>query len=250
MLFVSTPNFDDLPPAPGFPARKQQRRRSPLTRDAIVDAAFAVIAAGNEAELNMRAVAEKLGTGPASLYAHVSGKDELVALMIDRLAVTMFEPGPGKGPWQEQIKEVIRGIRRELGAHRELAFGSLGTIPTGPNSLRIINAMLGVMREAGLPDQVIAFAVDILPLYATATAFEESLQSLKDAGGPEAAQFHEEIHRYFAALPAARFPHIVALADALAAGEGDERFEFGLDALVRGVESMRQSEKPAGNGSS
>ena len=73
---------------------------------------------------------------------------------------------------------------------------------------------------------------------------------IEDAGGQEAAQFHAEIHRYFAALPVARFPHIVALSDALAAGEGDERFEFGLDALVRGVESMRQSEKPAENGSS
>jgi AcrR family transcriptional regulator len=237
MLFVSTPGFDDLPPAPGFPARKTRQRRS-LTREAIVDAAFAVLEE-TDAELNMRAVAERLGTGPASLYAHVSGKDELVALMIDRLAGAIYVPEPGKGPWQDQVKEVIRGIRRELARHRDLAFGSLGNIPTGPNSLRVINGVLGVMREARLPDQVIAFAVDILPLYATATAFEETLRSLKDNPGEEGAAFHAEIHRYFAALPVDRFPHIVALAGALASGEGDDRFEFGLDALIRGVDAMK-----------
>jgi AcrR family transcriptional regulator len=237
MLFVSSPQFDDLPPAPGFPVRKTRRRRA-LTREAIVDAAFAVLDE-TDAELNMRAVAERLGTGPASLYAHVSGKDELVALMIDRLAGDIFVPGPGRGPWQEQVKQVIRGIRSGLAAHRDLAHGSLGTIPTGPNVLRVIDGLLGVMREAGLPDQVIAFAVDILPLYATATAYEETLHSMKDAAGEQGAQYIEEMRRYWKALPVARFPHIVALADALASGEGDDRFEFGLDALVRGVESMK-----------
>jgi AcrR family transcriptional regulator len=236
MLFVSSPPFDDLPPAPGFPARKRQRRS--LTREAIVDAAFAVFDEGGSAELNMRAVAERLGTGPASLYAHVSGKDELMALMTDRLAGNIHVPEPGKGPWQEQIKEVIRGIRRELGAHRDLAHASLGTIPTGPNSLRVINGMLGVMREAGLPDRVIAFAVDILPLYATATAYEESLHAMKDVDGDEGARYIAEMRRYWQSLPVARFPHIVALAEELTSGEGDDRFEFGLDALVRGVETM------------
>ena len=32
-----------------------------------------------------------------------------------------------------------------------------------------------MLLDAGLPDKVIAYAVDILPLYATATAYEESL---------------------------------------------------------------------------
>jgi AcrR family transcriptional regulator len=188
--------------------------------------------------MNMRAVAERLGTGPASLYAHVSGKDELLALLLDKVAVDIPLPVPGAAPWQEQLKDAIRGVRRMLGAPRDLARASLGTVPTGPNALRLIDALLGVLREAGLPDQVIAYAVDVLPLYATATAYEESLYTAKELpdGG---AQFVAELRRFFAALPVDRFPNIVAMAVPLTTETGeDDRFEFGLDALVRGIESM------------
>ena len=42
----------------------------------------------------MRRVADALGTGPASLYAHVTGKEELLDHMIDRLAATIVVPEP------------------------------------------------------------------------------------------------------------------------------------------------------------
>jgi AcrR family transcriptional regulator len=237
MVFVSSPVFDDLPPAPGARGRKKPRRS--LTREAVVDAAIEVLDDGGIDGMNMRAVAERLGTGPASLYAHVSGKDELLALIIDKLAGDIALPVIGAAPWQEQLKDAIRGMRRMLGEHRDLARASLGNIPTGPNALRLINAVLGVLRDAGLPDQVIAYAVDILPLYATATAYEESLYTAKELPD-EGEAFIAEMRRYFSSLPVDRFPHIVALAVPLTTNEGpDDRFEFGLDALVRGIETMR-----------
>ena len=118
--------------------------------------------------LNMRAVADRLGTGPSSLYAHFAGKDELLAAMIDRIAGELPIAEVGNGPWQEQLKDAIRAIRAGLAAHRDLARAALGNIPTGPNALRWVNGLLGVLRDAGLPDHVIAYAVDILPLYAHA----------------------------------------------------------------------------------
>jgi AcrR family transcriptional regulator len=236
MLFVSSPSYEDLPPAPGARGRRRPARRA-LTREAIVDAALALLDEGGIEGLNMRALAERLGTGPASLYAHVSGKDELLALLIDKVSSEIPVPVPGEAPWQDQVKDAVRAIRRVLAAHGDLAHASLGNIPTGPNALRVINGFLGVLREAGLPDQVIAFAADILPLYATATAYEESLYAAKDLPD-EGAQYVAELRRYFGALPVDRFPHIVALAEPLTAGEGDARFEFGLDALVRGIASM------------
>jgi len=218
-------------------SRRPQRRT--LSPDAIVEAALAVLDEGGVDSLNMRAVADRLGTGPSSLYAHFAGKDELLAAMLDRVAGDLPIAAVGNGPWQEQLKNAIRGIRTGLAAHRDLARASLGNIPTGPNALRWVDGLLGVLRDAGLPDHVIAYAVDILPLYATATAYEGSLyaaQGLPDSG----AQYIAELRQYFQALPADRFPHIVALAVPLTSeAEPDARFEFGLDALVRGIETMR-----------
>ena len=44
--------------------------------------------------------------------------------------------------------------------------------------------------------------------------------------------------RYFASLPPDRFPNIVSLAVPLTTGDGDERFEFGMDVLIRGLAAM------------
>ena len=239
MVFVSSPVFDDLPPAPGFRGARKPRRRA-LTREAIVDAAIEVLDEGGIDGMNMRAVAERLGTGPASLYAHVSGKDELLQLIIEKLCGDIPLPEIGAGTWQDQLKDAVRAMRRMFSEHKDLARASLGNIPTGPNALRYVNALLGVLRDAGLPDQVIAYAVDILPLYATATAYEESLYSAKDMPD-EGEAFIAELRRYFSSLPADRFPHIVALAVPLTTNDSpDARFEFGLDALVRGIETMRE----------
>jgi AcrR family transcriptional regulator len=218
--------------------RKPPRRT--LNPDAIVDAAFAVLDEGGGVDaLNMRAVADRLSTGPASLYAHFAGKDELLAAMIDRVAGELPSAEVGEGPWQEQLKDAIRAIRGGLAAHHDLARASLGTIPTGPNALRWVNGLLGVLRDAGLPDQVIAYAVDILPLYANATAYEESLYTAKGSW-EDAEKYIAQLRHYFQSLPADRFPHIVAMAVPLTTGGSeDERFEFGLDALVRGIETMR-----------
>jgi hypothetical protein len=93
------------------------------------------------------------------------------------------------------------------------------------------------IRAGGLPDKVAGIAADILPLYATAYAFEQGVYAERVGENPE--EYFEEIDRFFHALPAARFPNIAALADAIAGGDSDDepdaRFEFGLDLLVRGL---------------
>jgi len=225
----------ELPPPPRRRPRRPARRG--LSAEAIVDAAFAVLDEGGGVDaLNMRAVADRLGTGPASLYAHFAGKDELLAAMIDRIAGELPLAEVGKAPWQEQLKDAIRAIRAGLGAHHDLARASLGSIPTGPNALRWVDALLGVLRDAGLPDRVIAYAVDILPLYATATAYEESLYRAHEQPDED---YIGELRRYYQALPPERFPNLVALAVPLTTTETEyDRFEFGLDALVRGIETM------------
>jgi hypothetical protein len=100
--------------------------------------------------------------------------------------------------------------------------------------------MIGILRAGGLPDQVIAYACDLLPLYAMAVAYEESLYGNEVDSPEEVSAYVESMRAYFAGLPPARFPNIVALAAALTAGDadGNERFEFGLDVLVRGLATM------------
>ena len=43
---------------------------------------------------------------------------------------------------------------------------------------------------------------------------------------------------YLAMLPPERFPHLLAASGELATGDADQRFEFGLDLLIRVLASM------------
>ena len=110
---------------------KPERTRHPLSREAIVDAALKIIDEQGYSALSMRAVAQALGTGPASLYAHVANKEQLVDLVMDRVYGEFEVPEPGAAPWQEQLKAFARSGVRVMLSHRGLAAATLGGPPMG-----------------------------------------------------------------------------------------------------------------------
>ena len=204
--------------------------RRGLTRDAISEAAMRVLDAEGLDAVTMRRVAQELGTGPASLYAHVNGKDDLFAILVDSAIGEAELPDPTVGDWQEQTKECVRLIRRVYTAHRDLARASMGVVPTGPNALRASDHMLGILRSGGLDDQSCAWAVDALALYGTAIALEDGMEGLQSDPA-----YYEDVHQQFAQVPADQYPNLASMVDALVSGDADERFEFGLDLLVSGL---------------
>ncbi len=239
-------NSAELPPAPHMPSRtaaagpRAARERS-LSREAIATAALAIVDREGLDAMTMRRVAQALDTGAASLYAHVASKEQLLELVIERAIGEVElsgEPDPER--WQEQLKEALRAIRAVFARHRDLARASFARIPLGENALRGSEWMIAVMRAGGLPDQVIAYGCDLLPLYVMSVAYEESLYAGQSEKPEAVAQFVADLRRYFSSLPVDRFPNVVGLAGPLTAGggHGDERFEFGLEVLVRGLTAM------------
>jgi AcrR family transcriptional regulator len=210
--------------------------RTSFVLDAITDTALRIVDTEGLDGLSMRRLADELGTGPASLYAHVSGKPELLQLLIDRVAGELELPEPDPERWREQLKNIARRMRAVLQAHSDLAGASLANIPTGPNAMRVIDGLLGVLRAGRLPDPAVAYAADLIPQFVTINAYEGSLFERRMEREPE---YLTELGAYFASLPAERFPNVAALAHELMQGEaGDERFEFGLDGIVSGLASM------------
>lgn len=206
---------------------------TPLSRQRIVDAALNILDAEHLSAVTMRRVAAELGTGPASLYAHVANKDELHVLMLDRIAAAIDVPEADPKNWMEQAKHVVRSMRDVMVSKPGIAGVAVAQIPIGPEALRVSEGLIAILRAGGLSDKVVGFAIDLLPLYATAIAQEISVRGT-DAT-VDYAEVGEQLRAFFSSLPADRFPHILSLADALTAGAGDERFEFGLDILVAGL---------------
>ena len=228
-----------VPDPPWQAAPRARPARAPLSQDAIVHAALRVLDREGSAGLSMRRVAEELGTGPASLYWHVANKDALINLIIDQVASEIPLPEPDPDRWQEQLREWLLGVRRGFERHPGVAALTLGRVPTGPNVLRWAEWTLALLRGAGIPDRIAAFAGDLLGLYLGATGYEAAMPPMTSATG-EPLSVEESvatIRGYFASLPADQFPNVVATVDELVSGGPEERFELGLDVILRGLAS-------------
>jgi AcrR family transcriptional regulator len=231
MVFVSSA---DLPEPPWSSLRGKRAPRKQLTRESIADAAMHIVDSEGMDALSMRRLAQELGVQASALYTHVSGKGELLQLLIDRVAGELSVPDPDPARWQEQLKEVVRAMYHELLRHRDLAGASLANIPTGPNVLAFTDRLLALLLAGRLPKQVAGYAADLIPQFVTVSAYERSLFEERLERQPE---YFDAVHQYWSALPAERFPVLTSMiGEIMNPDEGpDDRFEFGLDVLVRGL---------------
>jgi AcrR family transcriptional regulator len=221
------------------PARERLRRDRHLSREAIIEAAIRVLDAEGVDAVTMRRVAEELHTGPASLYAHIDAKDELLAAIYDQVmsSVDVSDIKPSAARWQSQIKEFMRRFRRVLLEHRDLAKVQLGTVPSGEHAAQAMEKMLAILDIAKLPPKVIGYAPDLLAQYLTASTYEHYLWREQAVNEADMAGFHQELQEYFESLPASEYPTLHKLAPLLVQADESEdtRFEFGLDILVKGI---------------
>ncbi|HEY2442741.1 MAG TPA: TetR/AcrR family transcriptional regulator [Streptosporangiaceae bacterium] len=228
----------DAAPEPPWRSDQRSAAKTPLTREAVVDAALRVMDAEGIDGLSMRRVGEELGTGAASIYWHVRNKGELLQLIFERVVEEIRLPEPDPARWQEQLREHALGIRKVLNSHRDVARLSLGRIPSGPALAVLAEWLFTLLRPVGIPDQVIAYLGDFMALYAGAYAFEESLgPSTLTGGNMSPEQFFSMLKGYLLSLPEERFPHTRSAVDALFSGGPDERYEFGIDLILRGLNS-------------
>jgi len=240
-------------PAPKRPVRRRSAagRKATLTTEAVVAAAIEVLDEGGVAGLSMRRVAEHLGTGAASLYAHVSGKEELLELVYDALVgqVALVEPDPAT--WREQLRRIMTDFHDVLVSHTDAALAGLGRIPTSPQTMAAAEVLAGIMRAGGLSPKVVALGLDQLVLYVSATAFEDGLFR-RGMDEEEMLRYYAGIHAFYAALPANRYPVLASIAPDMTGHDDVERFNFGLDVLIGGLEAVdariRESGQGAGQG--
>ncbi|MBV9278535.1 MAG: TetR/AcrR family transcriptional regulator C-terminal domain-containing protein [Chloroflexi bacterium] len=232
-------------PEPPWRLPARPAPRAPLTRDAIVEAALRVLDAEGIEGLSMRRVAEELGAGAASLYYHVRNKDALSQLIFERVTEEVALPEPDPCRWKEQLRDLAIQMRAVLNRHRDVARLSFGRIPGGPTLARYTEWLFRLLKPVGIPDRVIAYLGDLFGLYVGAYAFEDSLGVSSPTGEdlpPE--QILEMFRGYVLSLPVDRFPHMRAAVDLLFSGSQDERYAFGIDLMLRGLETYAREASP------
>ncbi|MFB4264837.1 TetR/AcrR family transcriptional regulator [Nonomuraea sp. GTA35] len=234
----------DVPAPPWRKSRRPaQVKRQQLSQELIVETGLRILDAEGFDALSMRRVAQELDTGPASLYAHVSGKEELLELIYDRVLSEVRLPEPDPARWKEQLREYALEVHRVFRDHADVARAALANIPTGESSLLAGEFTYGLLIEAGMPPVEASLAMDRLTLYLVGDAYEGSLHwaRMRAAGmsGPEEyfQAFVAQIIAYYEGLPRERFPHLSKHVKDLTAGDGEDRFNYGLELLLDGIEA-------------
>ncbi|WP_374023714.1 TetR/AcrR family transcriptional regulator [Mycobacterium sp. HNNTM2301] len=199
----------------------------------VVDAALSILRSEGPEAITMRRVATALETGAASLYVYVSGREDLLELMLDRVISTVELEVPDPGRWREQLVALLERLHRALKAHRGIAAMTLADSPTTAAVLDLIENLMGILLAGGLQPQDAAWGCDLLISLVTATAREDDVRHPHDATA--VGSRGDDLFATFQGLPESRFPLLVAHAAQMVAGDGQERFRFAIDVAIDGM---------------
>jgi AcrR family transcriptional regulator len=182
-------------------------------------------------KVTMRRLAQELDTGPASLYVYVRNTDELHAAILDHLLGTVdLGPANGGGDWRDRLVRVLTSYTDVLFDHPGLAQSALVARPSGENYLGLLEAVLSLLHEGGVPDARAAWLVDLLLQFATATAAEHA----GDDGPPNSQEEWDVLVAAVHGASGDTHPRVAALGADLLSG-GEHRLEWGFRVLINGA---------------
>ena len=215
--------------------------RAPLSRERVLGTAVALADEGGVDALSMRKIAQALGVVPMALYKHVANKNELLDGMIDAL-VGEIDPPAGGADWKTAVRRRVLSARRMLLRH-PWAPGVIESRmkaranPT-PAVMEYLDSMIGIFRAGGFSIDLVHHAMHVMGSRLLGFS-QELFEDTSDREPDPDAMPPEEM--------AARYPHLTALAMAVAhdqdsvVGSGCDdqfEFEFALDLTLDGLERL------------
>nr|WP_239112986.1 helix-turn-helix domain-containing protein [Streptomyces anulatus] len=133
-------------------SRPERGARGPAperSRAQITAAALALADAEGLAAVSMRALAQRLGTGPASLYRYVGSRDELLDLMADAVAGELDLSGATGGDWLDDLVGLALQSRDAHVRHPWLAdLNDRRGEVLGPHAIDYLDHALGILAPA------------------------------------------------------------------------------------------------------
>nr|WP_273786818.1 tetracycline resistance transcriptional repressor TetR [Brucella intermedia] len=194
-----------------------------LQRDAVIRTALELLNEVGEEGLTTRRLAERLGVQQPALYWHFKNKHILLDALAEAILAEQHVralPRAGEN-WRQFLIENARSFRRALLAYRDGARIHAGTRPNN-NQMGQVEAQIEFLVQAGFTPADAARALIAISHYVVGSALEQQ------------ADMHESIPSNVA--DTATTPKIAEAIALLDAGGSESLFEFGLLALIDGLE--------------
>jgi TetR/AcrR family transcriptional regulator, tetracycline repressor protein len=183
----------------GRPHGEPPASRAPwgsISRQDIVEAAVAIVEAGGYEDMSIRSLAADLGVAPMSLYRHIRDKDDLLDEVVDRLLARSWHPAAAEDDWREWIAEAAASLRQFLVMQPAALHVYLRHPVISPAAITRMDAMMGVLRRAGLDEQTARSAYGALHTYTIGFAALEASRAGWTPGSRDVSSLAAQLAAY------------------------------------------------------
>ncbi|MCE7009573.1 TetR/AcrR family transcriptional regulator [Kibdelosporangium philippinense] len=213
-----------------------------LSVERIARVAMGIADSEGLAAVSMQRVASELEFTKMALYRYVSGKSDLLAVMIELAVGDPPDLYEVSGGWRGRLNEFTRQLAVVWHQHPWLPWATLGDRPIGPRELGWIESAVSALSDTGLTGTEQLDAVFIL------FGLIRNTQSMSTAGTQPwdsdkkvTPLMQELLYRY-----GDRFPALTAATSSVTGASRDNGREFGVRRYLDGLEALINQRASAG----
>lgn len=210
--------------------------RSTLTPDRIAEAAVRIADAEGLDAVTMRRLAGELGVAPMAAYRYVSGKDELLELMVDAVHGELAAPAEAAG-WREVLRDHALHTRAMMLAHPWLP--RAGVVVLTPRQMAAAERMLAALDGLGPDPDTMMAAFTTVGAYVRGAVETEIgvLRLMRERGWSTGQETREGLApRMTWLMSTGRYPvYRRYTREAVRKDDPAWRFETGLDYVLDGL---------------
>lgn len=210
--------------------------RNRLSRERVLRAAIEQADGVGLDAVSMRKLADVLDVAPMALYRHVTSRDDLIDGMVDIVFGEVALPSSGTD-WKQAMRRRAVSLRDVLSRHR-WAIGLMESRRNpGPANLRHHDAVLGSLRAGGFDVVGAAHAYSLLDSYIYGFALTK--MNLPFQASDEIGAVAQEMLEPY---PLDAYPNLLEILTEHVMKPGydyGDEFEYGLDAILDGLERSR-----------
>ncbi len=216
--------------------------RGQLSRDVLVSRALELADTEGLDAVTIRRLAQEFGVTPMALYWHFKSKDELLAALGDAVLESVPPVPLDARPWDERLTQTMDGLVAALRAHPSIAQLAAGRILLYEAGMDLTERTLALLREAGFSvDEAANVAHHALLTALMLVTGEPGAEG--HLSGADRDRAHATKNAAIRALPADRYPNVLASVDAFLECRDEEAYyTSGVDLFVGGVRHLCETD--------
>jgi excisionase family DNA binding protein len=234
-------------PSGAIESAPDDRARSSLHRDRVVETAIAILDTGGPQALTFRRLAAELDVGVATLYWHVENKDALLQLSLDHVIGEMRTSfaADSERPWDERLHEALVDLWNVLRRHPWAAGLAMASADRGPNLLRHWDREAALLFSAGFDESEVFYGLSALFTHVIGSAAQVANWHSYDVDSDALRrEMVAQAAAFFDSLDPHEFPSAQRVAPVLAAHDEDEQLSKSIDLIIAGMRATLAARRP------